>query len=258
MTEDLTDLFTEPEEYYKPEPKLKVTTYERNLKPNSEEVEPKSLSLSLVGSHPLWGHFLWNAAKVLTEVLENPDFHLAGKCVLELGAGAGLPSLICVLRDAAMVVATDYPDDPLIQNLKSNILSNIPEKKRDKIVAKGHIWGQNIESLLETIAHIKPKFDLILCSDLIVYPHSHLGLLKTCSECLSENGEVFVVFSHHKLEWVERDLKFFELASSPPFNFNVTHKFTKKMNFMFENDPSPEELKSTVYFNVLTKRPTPM
>lgn len=41
--------------------------------------------------------------------------------MLELGAGGGLPSLVCALNGAAQVVVTDYPDADLIENLRYNI-----------------------------------------------------------------------------------------------------------------------------------------
>ena len=41
--------------------------------------------------------------------------------MLELGAGTGLPSLICAHLDAKLVVITDYPDTELIENIHYNI-----------------------------------------------------------------------------------------------------------------------------------------
>lgn len=41
--------------------------------------------------------------------------------MLELGAGAGLPSLVCAINGASQVVVTDYPDADLIENLRYNI-----------------------------------------------------------------------------------------------------------------------------------------
>ena len=46
---------------------------------------------------------------------------MQGKTVLELGAGGGLPSLVCALSGAAQVVVTDYPDADLIENLRYNV-----------------------------------------------------------------------------------------------------------------------------------------
>lgn len=41
--------------------------------------------------------------------------------MLELGAGAGLPSIVCALSGAKEVVVTDYPDADLVENLRYNI-----------------------------------------------------------------------------------------------------------------------------------------
>ena len=52
---------------------------------------------------------------------EHADELVKGKSVLELGAGAGLPSLVCAINGASQVVVTDYPDADLIENLRYNI-----------------------------------------------------------------------------------------------------------------------------------------
>jgi len=35
--------------------------------------------LHLLGTHPLWGHLLWNAAVVLSDLLDGPEFSMQGK-----------------------------------------------------------------------------------------------------------------------------------------------------------------------------------
>jgi predicted nicotinamide N-methyase len=64
------------------------------------------------------------------------------KTVLELGAGAGLPSMICALNGAARVIVTDYPDVDLIDNLRFNINSLISQHSfaRDLIVAEVRVY----------------------------------------------------------------------------------------------------------------------
>lgn len=44
-----------------------------------------------------------------------------GKNVLELGAGAGLPSIAAAIWGAKNVVMTDYPDADLVENMKINV-----------------------------------------------------------------------------------------------------------------------------------------
>lgn len=43
--------------------------------------------------------------------------------MLELGAGAGLASLVAAILGAQKVVVTDYPDRDLISNIEHNIAS---------------------------------------------------------------------------------------------------------------------------------------
>lgn len=57
-----------------------------------------------------------------------------GKTVLELGAGGGLPSLVCALNGAAQVVVTDYPDADLIENLRYNVTHCDALASRDQVV----------------------------------------------------------------------------------------------------------------------------
>ncbi|MCJ1306827.1 nicotinamide n-methyltransferase, partial [Agyrium rufum] len=88
-----SDLFQEPADYYPPEKPATFASYEL--------VSGETLDLRLVGGNPLWGHMLWNAGKVTARYLEEHAEQLVkDKDVLELGAGAGLPSLVCQRRGA--------------------------------------------------------------------------------------------------------------------------------------------------------------
>jgi nicotinamide N-methyltransferase len=53
---------------------------------------------------------------ISTYLEEHADKLVKGKTVLELGAGAGLPSLVCALNGAYQVVVTDYPDAELVDH----------------------------------------------------------------------------------------------------------------------------------------------
>ncbi|KAL8864293.1 MAG: hypothetical protein Q9198_009963, partial [Flavoplaca austrocitrina] len=68
------------------------------------------------------GHHLWNGAQVVTDYLYDHAAKLVhGRTVLELGAGAGLPSIAAAIWGAKQVVVTDYPDKDLVENMQMNI-----------------------------------------------------------------------------------------------------------------------------------------
>lgn len=70
----------------------------------------------------LQGHHLWNASQTISKYLQkHAETLIYHKNVLELGAGAGLPSLVAAFLGARKVVVTDYPDSDLIANLKHNV-----------------------------------------------------------------------------------------------------------------------------------------
>ncbi|CBJ30478.1 conserved unknown protein [Ectocarpus siliculosus] len=114
---------------------------------------PSTLKLSLVNSrHSLWGHRLWNAALLLADMVDKDEFDVRGKRVLELGAGAGLPALICALKGATKVVISDYAtstDAALMVPIQINIDRVQPEfVPEGTLHAVGHVWGQAVEDLL--------------------------------------------------------------------------------------------------------------
>ena len=56
--------------------------------------------------------------------------------VLELGAGAAVPSLVAALNGARIVVATDYPDRDLVANMEANAARNV---RTNNIHVRGYV-----------------------------------------------------------------------------------------------------------------------
>jgi nicotinamide N-methyltransferase len=54
---------------------------------------------------------------VIADFIDSDPQIVRGKRVAELGAGAGLPSLISALNGAAYVMMTDFPDADLIETV---------------------------------------------------------------------------------------------------------------------------------------------
>ncbi|KAJ1918984.1 Protein N-terminal and lysine N-methyltransferase efm7 [Mycoemilia scoparia] len=251
-------MFEEPSDYYPPPPEPTLATYNRKPEYIKDHVK-KSIELRLVGSHPLWGHHLWNAAIRLADYLdENSGTIIKNKNVLELGAAAGLPSVICLLNGAKKVVATDYPDKELIENLQYNIDRNI-DNTIDPSKSDGYIWGKDVSEIKDSI---KPdeKYDLIILSDLIFNHSQHIALLDTCKKLLkpttksdntsnNDGGIIAVFFSHHRPWLADRDMNFFKLAEDEEagFGFKVEKIVEEYMGPMFEADPGDIKVRGTVH-----------
>jgi nicotinamide N-methyltransferase len=177
--------------------------------------------------------------------------------VLELGAGAGLPSLICAARGARQVVVTDYPDTNLIQNLQYNIdhCDMIPSQV--SIVATGYLWGNDAGKLISLLAEPANGFDLLILADVIFNHSEHQKLINTVKATLKvgSNAKALVFFTPYRPWLLEKDLAFFDLARSNGF---VVQKImeTTMDKVMFEDDPGDEMLRRTVFGYQLFWPPT--
>ncbi|KAG0006481.1 nicotinamide n-methyltransferase [Modicella reniformis] len=276
---ELEGMFTLPKEYSPPPPEPTFEVFTRACK----DKQPQEIRLRLVGSHPLWGHHLWNAAKVFANWMDSHPEHSLSKNVLELGAGAALPSFVAAINRASKVIITDYPDSDLISNIQYNAEHVAPQQTKEGIVVvQGYLWGSNTKPLL---AHLNPAmsnspsaspsagdtaepkqlFDTIILSDLLFNHSQHRSMLKTCKETLKPGtGRVFVFFTHHRPWLADADNKFFEIAAAPViehskgdessdnerdsgFGFKVEKILEEKMTPMFLEDPGSEEVRATVH-----------
>lgn len=209
-------LFEEPHDFRPPTP---PPTEVRHTCKNGEVIP-----LRLVGTHPLWGHYLWNAAPTLSTYLEEHPELVRGKYVLELGAAAGLPSIVAAKLGARGVVATDYPDPDLMHNLEYNLQKHGGNTAQ----AVGYIWGAECTPLL---AHAPDAFDTLLLSDLIFNHQAHPALVDTLDRCMRDDGRALVFFSHHRPHLSERDLGFFALAAQRGYVSEKMHECVLTVRF---------------------------
>ncbi|KAF1849397.1 uncharacterized protein K460DRAFT_376042 [Cucurbitaria berberidis CBS 394.84] len=238
--EESLDLFQEPDDFYEPE---KQATFASHQLLSGQE-----LQVRLVGHNPLWGHFLWNAGRTISAFLEErADGLVKGKTVLELGAGAGLPSLVCALNGASRTVVTDYPDAELIDNLRYNIEHCDLLPKPHKVVAEGYLWGAPIEDLTKNLSNEK-AFDVLILADLLFNHSEHGKLIKTVQLTLKKTpaSRAYVFFTPYRPWLFDKDMAFFDLARDS--GFTVAKTFEKVMDkVMFEEDPGDELLRRTVF-----------
>ena len=92
--------------------------------------------------------------------------------LIELGAGAGLPSILIAKsypQHVVHVVASDFPDPLLIHTLHSNVARNDASPNCSVV---SHAWGTDPSTLL-------PVADIVLAADTLWNPEMHAALLRT-------------------------------------------------------------------------------
>jgi len=194
---------------------IKRDTYTRHA-----EKVPRELSLALLKKHhSLWGEFIYNAARVMSDRIDNGEINVSGLRVLELGAGAGLPGIIAALNGASHTVISDYADEDLIRVIELNIKEHCTD--RQNVAACGFTFGENPQELL-LLGGGESRFDVVLMADLLFNRSEHEKLLRTLHQVLVPvTGEAWCIFSHHDPLKAPQDLNFFERAERD-FGFSVT------------------------------------
>ncbi|KAJ5929346.1 hypothetical protein N7454_007194 [Penicillium verhagenii] len=165
-------------------------------------------------SRKLFAHVLWSAALVVAEGVENADilqtkgtevsdvqkreildlWTVKGETVLELGAGAALPSLICALAKASKVTSTDHPSSPALTgsiayNMSHNLRNRSPTPSAELSI-QPHEWG-NLEGPFAE--QNKGGYTRIIAADCIWMPWQHENLLRTMNWFLAPGGKIWAV-----------------------------------------------------------------
>ncbi|KAL4923677.1 putative nicotinamide N-methyltransferase [Aspergillus undulatus] len=158
----------------------------------------------------LFAHFLWSAAMVVAEGLEMADsgiggdeahiWKVQGEKVLELGAGAGLPSIIAALAGASTVTVTDHPSSPALGPsgaITFNVKYNIPQTNATcAIDIRPHEWGTTLTSDPWALSS-KGEYTRIIAADCYWMSSQHENLARTMKWFLAPTGKVWVVAGFH-------------------------------------------------------------
>ncbi|RAH66837.1 putative nicotinamide N-methyltransferase Nnt1 [Aspergillus aculeatinus CBS 121060] len=241
---DTGDMFQDPEGFYEPEPE--PTFAEHHM------LSGQTVRVRLVGSHPLYGNLLWNAGRTSSHYLEeHADRLVKGKDVLEIGAAAGVPSIVSAILGARTAVMTDYPDVDLVENMRHNAGLSAALVGRDSALhVDGYKWGTSVAPLLAYLpeAARSQGFDLLIMADVVYSHREHPNLIQTMRAALKRSPEAvaLVIFTPYQPWLLPKTEKFFPLAEES--GFHVTKIFEKVMDdVLFENDPGDERLRRTVF-----------
>jgi SAM-dependent methyltransferase len=189
MTFDPEDTFGSGMSILFNEPEINIGDFGEDAKvefPNQKPIE-----LCIPDCEPtntkLFAHHIWKASILLSKTLLG--LNLEGKTVLELGAAAGIPSILCA-RMGAFVTASDYPDKDLILKLTMNMRKNIPHSNWRVV---GHVWGETNDDLIPS----SQQFDYILMADTLWMRHQHQNLLADLRHLLAPDGKILGVCGLH-------------------------------------------------------------
>mgnify|MGYP006096838615 CR=1 FL=1 len=154
----------------------------------------------------LMAHFVWESSIKMADLIVTGIIPVVGRHVLEVGAGAGLPSIVSARCGATHVIATDYPEPSVIEELRKNVVINVEDKKTIQVM--GHSWGT--DDCGDMSSHFPtPRIDVILAADTLWLHDQHKNLFQTLRECLTQTGSVaYFTYQHHN----EHAPAFFELV----------------------------------------------
>ncbi|KAL4878087.1 hypothetical protein BJY04DRAFT_229989 [Aspergillus karnatakaensis] len=174
----------------------------------------------------LFAHFLWGAGLIIADAVEAAHsthndgetlslqrWRVDGEKVLELGAGAALPSIICALAGAAEITITDHPASPALQGaIAHNVQQNIPSPiaRSCRIAIQPHEWGNLAPDDNAWAASCKSHFTRIIAADCFWMSAQHGNLARTMKWFLAPRGRVWVVTGFHNGRGIVGE--FFEAA----------------------------------------------
>ena len=204
----------------------------------------------------LFAKDIWYGSVLMAEYFRDHPTLVAQKTVIELAAAAALPSIVAHRLKAKLVVATDYPNEELIANIKNQFTNNsiptLPEDAKATAVALPHLWGDvnNVDALL-ALTSASQGYDVLLLAEFLWWDThvQHDNILKSCNALLTENGIIYASYSHHNPGREGLDLEFFERAERD-YGFTVEHIHSDLRGY---NDVFDDYCQQKSYLTKLTR-----
>ncbi|TFY65374.1 hypothetical protein EVG20_g5609 [Dentipellis fragilis] len=145
-------------------------------------------------ANTLLADHIFSPSLLLAERIERNIFPVKGRTMIELGAGAAVPSFVASIlpEPPSLVVVTDYPDAGILGNLEQNLERNRGSINSDcKVYCDGYEWGQDAGLLLRRVSEHTPAsaagYDIVVLSDLLHFDRAHSVLVASLTALLAKN-----------------------------------------------------------------------
>jgi len=118
------------------------------------------------------GAFLWAASLILAQwIADELEAEMNGKCVVELGAGCGLPGLVAsACTEASSVTITDLAS-PTLENTKHNVTVNQTDGKTLELAeldwCKKSTWPETLIGAVNVLVGSDLVYDIALVEPLV-------------------------------------------------------------------------------------------
>ena len=166
--------------------------------------------------------WVWDSCPLVCEYLcdeENVDALVRGRRVVELGAGTGMPGLVCSKLGAASVTLTDLPSELAL--LEENVKLNA-RPGDSPVCVRACAWGE-LDDETRT-------YDTVVVSDVLYHqPVRVLEALANTLRALVDPDNGIVVFAYHFRENLMHDSQFFEF---------IDRAFDERARVSFEDAPN--------------------
>ncbi|XP_023142947.3 EEF1A lysine methyltransferase 3-like isoform X1 [Amphiprion ocellaris] len=166
---------------------------------------------------------VWEAALHLCRYFGEQSVQLAGKRIIELGAGTGVVGILAA-RLGAEVTLTDLP--LALPQLEANVSANMPSSG----------WPSSPPAVLplswgEDHMTFPSDWDLVLCADIIYLPETYPQLVETLAH-LCKNGAL--VYLSSKMRKEHKTPSFYEEHLPRRFNVELMHRDDKQNNNIYK------------------------
>ena len=245
-------------------------------------MQPLKLRVPEPEEWDLMAHFVWESSIKMADLIVTGIIPVKNKNVLEVGSGAGLPSIVSIKCGASYVIATDYPEQTVIDELKINMTANTNTNTSTENNNKdggdssssnssngssssnaqvmGHSWGTNDCGDISSL-YPNNQIDIILAADCLWLKEQHTNLFSTMRSCMNTiNSIAYFTYQHHN----EHAPSFFSLIEA----YNQDNNETDNMKFQVnatageygwggreleEFDPEDEEIMGPIYLATVTR-----